>query len=65
MDKEYSPVLPFDCTVNDNFIVYDNVTYRCGIDQYQAERTVKMHHSTMIKYYQCAQEEKPRKLGGG
>ena len=64
MDKEYSPVLPFDCTLNDNFVVYDNVKYECRIDRYQSEAPVSMHHSTMVKYYNCNFEEKPMRLGG-
>ena len=65
MDKKYAPVLPFDGTATDNFQVYDNMKYNCKIDQYQTESPIKMHHSTMVKYYTCKYEEKPVSLGGG
>jgi len=65
MEKKYSPVLPFDCTVNDSFVVYNNVKYQCNIEKYQTEDPIRLHHNNMVKYYDCKYEDKPMKLGGG
>lgn len=65
MDKKYAPVLPFDGTEADNFEVYDKMTYNCKIDLYQSESPIKLHHSSMVKYYSCKYENKPVRLGGG
>ena len=64
MEKKYTPVLPFDATINDSFIVYDNETYKCRIDQYQSENPIALHQKTMVKYYNCDYKEKPVRLGG-
>lgn len=64
MMKEYTPILPFDATQNDQFVIYDKTTYVCRIDQYQTEKPVKLHHSSMVKYYNCSIDEEPVRLGG-
>ncbi|MBR4343314.1 MAG: hypothetical protein IKP88_11550 [Lachnospiraceae bacterium] len=65
MKKDYSPVLPFDGTLNDNFVVYDEVKYECKVDRYQTESPIRLHHKSVVKYYNCAVDEKPVRLGGG
>ena len=62
MGKEYTPVLPFDGTMNDNFVIYDNTVYKCTVDSYQVP--IKLHHDAMVKYYSCNYEEKPVRIGG-
>jgi hypothetical protein len=64
MKKEYAPVLPFDATQTDKFVIYDEEKYTCHIDRYQAEKPIKMHHNTMVKYYSCNYDQKPVRLGG-
>ena len=64
MDKEnFSPVLPFDATQTDNFLIYDNVKYSCAIDL-QKENMISMHQPSMVKYYECAADQTPIKIGG-
>lgn len=64
MKKEYSPVLPFDATQTDKFLIYDEQTYTCKIERYQTEKPIKLHHQAMVKYYSYNYEQKPVRLGG-
>jgi len=63
-DRSYSPVLPFDGTQNDSFLIYDNERYVCHVDHYKSESQVRLHHNTMVKYYSCKVSEEPVLLGG-
>ena len=64
MGKKYTPILPYDGSLNDNFIVYDDVKYKCNVDLYQTESPVKLHHESVVKYYSCVEEKKPMRIGG-
>lgn len=63
-DKKYTPILPFDGTLADNFMIYDNVTYVCRIDRSSPDSPVKLHHDSMIKYYSYGYSQEPVKIGG-
>ncbi|MCR5204452.1 MAG: hypothetical protein K6E47_05310 [Lachnospiraceae bacterium] len=65
MKKEYSPVLPFDGTMEDKFSIYDEEKYTCRVDLYQTEKPIKLHHNSMVKYYSYGVDVKPVRLGGG
>lgn len=65
LDKEnFSPVLPFDATQTDNFLIYDNVKYVCGVDRYQADSPICLHQKSMVKYYTCSYSQTPVAIGG-
>lgn len=61
-EKQFTPILPFQDTMNDNFIIYDNTTYVRDIELAE-DRFIMMHNPNMIKYY-TTQDVKPVKIGG-
>lgn len=61
-EKNYSPILPFDITQRDSFIIYDNTTYSMDINLV-GDNPIQMNSPNMIKYYRCAGTE-PVKIGG-
>lgn len=65
MKKDYAPVLPFDGTQTDKFVIYDQEAYTCHVDLYQTEKPIKLHHNSVVKYYSAKCNSKPVRLGGG
>ena len=61
-ENKFTPILPFQDTMNDNFIIYDNVVYYRNKDL-ATDADVKIHNPNMIKYYTTAVIE-PVKIGG-
>ncbi|MCR5684794.1 MAG: hypothetical protein K6G81_05155 [Lachnospiraceae bacterium] len=59
--KQFTPVLPFNDSFKDAFLIYDNVTYRR--DLALTECGTMLHNKNMIKYYTAANAE-PVKIGG-
>ena len=60
-EKKYTPILPFDGTLNENFIIYDNQTYHQNIDYITPEK-VKKDSGNIVKYYRCS-DVKPCYIG--
>lgn len=60
-DKKYTPILPFDGTIGENFIIYDNQTYHQDINYITADH-VKKDSGNIIKYYRCS-DIKPCYIG--
>ncbi len=60
---KYSPILPYDCTGFDNFIIYTPVGYTRDLSISEDDDPLKMHNPNMIKYYRCESTE-PVKIGG-
>ena len=52
-DKKYTPILPFDGTIGENFIIYNNQTYHQDINYITADN-VKKDSGNIIKYYRCS-----------
>ncbi len=61
-EKKYTPLLPFQDTIRDGFIIYDNVTYTRDIALTEKE-IINNHSDSMIKYYSTTISE-PIKIGG-
>lgn len=60
--KEYTPILPYDITSGESFVMYDNMTYHkdyalCNKD------TIHMESGNVYKYSTCKVIE-PIKIGG-
>ena len=47
-EKKYTPILPFDGTIGENFIIYDNQTYHQNIN-YITPESVKKDSGNIIK----------------
>ena len=60
-EKKYTPILPFDGTLNENFTIYDNQIYHQNIDYITPEK-VKKDSGNIIKYYRCS-DVKPYYIG--
>lgn len=50
-NKNYAPILPFDITAGENFLIYDNVIYvqdkaLCG------ENCIQRQSGNILKYYE-------------
>lgn len=60
-EKKYTPILPFDGTLSENFIIYDNQTYHQNIDYVRSEY-VRKDSGNIIKYYRCS-DVKPYYVG--
>jgi len=64
-EEKREPLLPFDSTVTDNFIIYSQspfVKYERN-RSYLDESTIMMNNPNMVKYY-TVNEEEPIKVGG-
>lgn len=48
----YSPVLPFDCTYGEHFMIYDNMTYVRDLDLCD-EESIRMLSGNIFKYFTC------------
>ena len=59
--EKYTPILPFNDLAQDNFIIYNNVTYRRDVAL--TECGIMKHNPNMIKYY-TTQNVEPIRLGG-
>ena len=60
-EKKYTPILPFDGTLNENFIIYDNQTYYKNIEYITPEK-VNKESGNIVKYYRCS-DVKPYYIG--
>lgn len=61
-DKKFTPLLPFDSSLGEQFALYDNMTYVCDNDICNAGM-VKMESGNVCKFYRCKSTE-PIKIGG-
>lgn len=61
-EKTYTPILPFEDTVLDTFLCYDNVKYKRDLDVAQ-DGMVMLHNPNLIKYYETNSNEAV-KIGG-
>lgn len=61
-EKRYTPLLPFNDLMRDNFIIYDNMTYVRDLDL-TCDVGIIMHNPNMIKYYTTMSAETV-KIGG-
>lgn len=61
-DRKYTPILPFNDTMKDGFIIYNQVVYTRDIDLTEKE-IIDNHSDNMIKYYTTNIQE-PVKIGG-
>lgn len=59
--KKYTPILPFDGTLSENFITYDNLPYHQNMDYIRPEN-IKKDSGNIIKYYRCS-DVKPCYVG--
>lgn len=48
---KYMPLLPYDCSPRENFIIYDNVSYVQNRDL--CKEKIMMSTGNVIKYYTC------------
>lgn len=61
-EKEYTPLLPYDNTISDNFTIYYPVHYVRDYNLIPPEK-IAMESGNIIKYYRCNEEE-PVLVGG-
>ncbi len=61
-EKNYTPLLPFDSTVAENFIIYYPVPYIRDINLIPPEK-IAMESGNVVKYYRY-QEAAPVSIGG-
>ncbi len=61
-DKKYTPILPFNDTFKDGFVIYNQVVYTRDIALTEKE-IIDNHSDNMIKYYTTNIQE-PVKIGG-
>lgn len=61
-EKGYTPLLPFDSTVAENFIIYYPVHYVRDINLIPPEK-IAMESGNVVKYYRC-QVTEPIPIGG-
>ncbi|MBO4496885.1 MAG: hypothetical protein IJL07_12245 [Lachnospiraceae bacterium] len=62
-DARFAPILPFDQTGFDNFIIYNPTGYTRDLSISEDDEPLKMHNPNMIKYFRCENTE-PIKIGG-
>lgn len=60
--KDYTPLLPFDSTVAENFVIYYPVPYARDITLIPPEK-IAMESGNVVKYYRCQMTE-PVAIGG-
>lgn len=51
----YSPVLPFDPSMYDSFVTYDNMPYTCNRDM--CRNAIAMHSGNIVKYFSYQMDE--------
>ena len=61
-EKEYTPLLPFDSTAAENFVIYYPVPYVRDIALIPPEK-IAMESGNVIKYYNCKFTD-PTPIGG-
>lgn len=61
-EKEYTPILPYDATVGENFTIYYPTRYVRNYNLIPPEK-IAMESGNVIKYYRCTEEE-PVPIGG-
>ncbi|MDD5901586.1 MAG: hypothetical protein PUC73_11920 [Lachnospiraceae bacterium] len=61
-EKRYAPLLPFDSTTADNFIIYYPVPYIRDINLIPPEK-IALESGNVVKYYRC-QITEPVPIGG-
>lgn len=61
-EKGYTPLLPFDSTVAENFIIYYPVPYIRDVNLIPAEK-IAMESGNVVKYYRY-QVTEPIAIGG-
>ena len=61
-DPKYTPILPFEDSFKDGFVIYDQVVYTRDIALTEKE-IIDNHSDNMIKYYYTNVSE-PVKIGG-
>ncbi len=61
-DTKYTPILPFDSTAAENFIIYYPTAYVRDINLIPPEK-IAMESGNLIKYYRCSTKE-PMPVGG-
>lgn len=60
--SDYTPLLPFDSTVAENFVIYYPTAYVRDINLIPPEK-IAMESGNVIKYYRCVSTE-PTPIGG-
>ncbi len=60
--QNYTPLLPFDSTVAENFVIYYPTPYVRDINLIPPEK-IAMESGNLIKYYRCNITE-PKPVGG-
>lgn len=60
--NDYTPLLPFDSTVAENFVIYYPTAYVRDINLIPPEK-IAMESGNVIKYYRCISTE-PIPIGG-
>lgn len=61
-ESKYAPLLPFDSTLADNFVIYYPTAYVRDINLIPPEK-IAMESGNLIKYYRCNITE-PKPIGG-
>ena len=61
-EKGYTPLLPFDSTLAENFIIYYPVPYVRDVNFIPPEK-IAMESGNIVKYYRCQMAE-PVPVGG-
>lgn len=61
-EKEYTPILPYDATITDNFTIYYPVAYTRNLNLVPPE-AIAMESGNVVKYYRCAEKD-PVPIGG-
>ena len=61
-DTKYTPILPFEDTMKDGFVIYNQVVYTRDIALTEKE-IIDNHSDNMIKYYTTVMHD-PVKIGG-
>ncbi|MCH5273727.1 MAG: hypothetical protein J1E35_08635 [Lachnospiraceae bacterium] len=61
-EPNYTPLLPFDSTLADNFVIYYPTAYVRDISLIPPEK-IAMESGNLIKYYRCNITD-PKPIGG-
>ena len=62
-DPKFAPVLPYDNSGFDNFIIYTPTSFTRDLSIAEDDEPLKLHNPNMIKYFRCESAE-PVKIGG-
>ncbi|MGN0506977.1 MAG: hypothetical protein ACI4FZ_10475 [Lachnospiraceae bacterium] len=55
-ETSHTPVLPFDSSMYDSFVIYDNPSYVCDRDMCRG--SIRMSSGNLIKYYSYQMDSK-------